>query len=554
MHSYARNVAPMKRSFVPWKGQNLDDVWDNVVGTLSVIGLVLAAPACLVGPGFGKPKVSLNANWSESRDPRLATAAAADIAWWKTFADPTLDELIELAYHQNLSLQIAGLRILEARAQLGIAVGQQYPSNPGPIARAAVVKPSEHAANSANIDHYYGEYQVGFDAIWELDFWGKYRRGVRSANASYLATVADYDDALVSLSAEVARTYVLVRTFEVLIDLATQNARVQEEGLQIAESRFRNGATSELDVAQATNLLESTRATIPTLQIGLQQARNGLSTLLGRPTGYVQVLLADPRGIPAPPARVAVSVPAEMLRRRPDIRGAELRAVAQCERIGVAKADLYPKFVLFGSIATQTISVGGGSSAINSSFTNLFGPGSWAYNLGGSLFWPILNYPRILNNVRVEDSRFQQSLVEYVNTVLRAAQEAEDGMTGFLREQDAAAFAQHAVTAAETSVQLALVQYREGAVDYQRVLDTQRALLDSQNRLAGTRSSAVTNLIALYKALGGGWELRQGDPVVTEGTRREMQERTNWGGYFSNPLGPGPHMTDGTNRSQPSRK
>lgn len=543
----------MNTTLVPWKGQNADDVWGNFTGTLSVIGLVLATPACMAGPDFVKPKVSLNASWSESRDPRLAAGAVVDIPWWRTFDDPTLDELIELAYHQNLSLQIAGLRILEARAQLGLAVGEQYPENPGPIARASAVGLSKHAANSAILDRYYGEYQVGFDALWEADVWGKARRGVRAADASYLASVADYDGAIVSLSAEVARTYVLIRTFEVLIDQARQNADLQEQGQHIAESRFRNGATSELDVAQATNLLETTRTTIPTLQIGLRQAENALSTLLGRPTGYVQSLLTEPRGIPMPPARVGISVPAEMLRRRPDIRGAELRAIAQCNRIGIAKADLYPRFVLFGSIGTQTSSSGGQPSG-SSSFTDLFGPGSWAYNLGGSLFWPILNYPRIVNNVRVEDARFQQSLVDYVNTVLRAAQEVEDGMTGFLRAQDAAVFAQNAVTAAELSVNLALVQYREGAVDYQRVIDTQRTLLDSQDRLTDTRSSAVTNLIALYKALGGGWQVRQDDPVVPEGTQHEMQERTNWGGYFSKPLGPGPHTTDPPSGSPSSRK
>jgi NodT family efflux transporter outer membrane factor (OMF) lipoprotein len=546
----------MKTSRVPRTGQDPDDAWDHLVRvrTLLVIGLVLPAPACLVGPDFVKPKAPLNASWSEGRDPRLATTAAADVAWWKAFADPTLDELIELAYHQSLSLQVAGLRILEARALLGIAVGQQYPTNPGPIARSDVVKPSEHAANSANINHHYGEYQVGFDAIWELDFWGKLRRGVRAASASYLATVADYDDALVTLSAEVARTYVVIRTFEVLVDLAHQNVQVQEEGQQIAESRFRNGATSELDVVQATNLLESTRATIPVLEIGQRQAQNALSTLLGRPTGYVRSLLAAPRGIPAPPARVAVSVPAEMLRRRPDIRAAELRAVAQCERIGIAKAELYPSFVLFGSISTQTTS-GVGRSILNapSSFTSLFGPGSLAYNAGGSLFWPILAYRQLLNNVRAEDARFQQSLVAYVNTVLQAAQEVEDGMIGFLRQQDAAKFEQNAVTAAESSVRLALVQYREGAVDFQRVLDSQRALLDSQNRLATTRSSAVTDLIALYKALGGGWELRQGDPVVPEPTRREMQDRTSWDGYLSKPPGPESHTTGDTSGSPPGQ-
>lgn len=540
----------MKRSRVP------DHDTDHArVSALLVIGLVLPVPACLVGPDFVRPTVALNTSWSERRDPRLAVDTAIDVAWWKAFADPTLDELIELAYHQSLPLQIAGLRILEARAQLGIAVGQQYPTNPGPIARAAVVKPSEHSFGGF-INHHYGDYQIGFDAIWELDFWGKFRRGVRAANAAYLATVADYDDALVSLSAEVARTYVAIRTFEVLIDLAHQNVRIQEEGQQIAEARFRNGATSELDVVQATNLLESTRATIPVLEIGQRQAQNALSTLLGRPTGYVQSLLGTPRGIPTPPARVAVGVPAEMLRRRPDIRGAELRAAAQCERIGIAKAQLYPSFVLIGSIATQTTS-GLGTSPLrtaSSSFTNLFGPGSLAYNAGGSVFWPILSYRQLLNGVRVEDARFQQSLVEYVNTVLQAAREVEDGMIGFLRQHDAAVFEQNAVTAAESSVKLALVQYREGAVDYQRVLDTQRELLDSQNRLAGTRSEVVTDLIALYKALGGGWELRQGDPVVTPATQREMQDRTHWNGTFAKPPGPDARATEAPGASSPGRR
>ena len=469
----------------------------------------------MVGPDYVRPKVRINTGWSEQNDPRLAAAAAIDVAWWHAFADPALDQLVDLAFHQNLSLQVAGLRILEARAQLGVAIGEFYPSNPGSIGSATLV---------GQDGHHHGEYQVGFDAVWELDFWGKYRRGIRAARATYLATVADYDNALVSLSAEVARTYVTIRTFEVLIDQAKQNEQIEEEGLQIAESRFRNGATSELDVAQATNLLETTRASIPAFELGLQQARNALSTLLGQPTGYVQAMLGQPTGIPVPPPKAAISVPAEMLRRRPDIRAAELRAIAQCDQIGVAKAELFPSFVLSGAISTQHASNMGG---------HLFGPGSLLYNLGGNLFWPILQYPRILNNVRVEDARYQQLLVEYVNTVLVAAQEVEDGMVGYVRSEDSAVFAQNAVTAADTAVKLALVQYREGAVDYQRVLDTQRALLDSQNRLATTRSLAVTNLIALYKALGGGWEVRDGEPVVPDSIRREMENRTNWDHYFS---------------------
>jgi NodT family efflux transporter outer membrane factor (OMF) lipoprotein len=384
------------------------------------------------------------------------------------------------------------------------------------------------------VDIYFGEYRVGFDANWEIDFWGKYRRGVKAAQASYVATIADYQEALVSLAAEVARIYIAIRTFQVLIALARENVAVQEDGLRIAESRYRNGATSALDVAQATNLLETTRASIPGLQIGLQQAENALCTLLTQATGCDRALLTGAEVIPTAPAQVAVSVPAELLRRRPDIRSAELNAIAQCDRIGVAKAELYPSFSLFGDVRTRTVSTTGAPAGVQP-IIGLFNPGNLIYSFGASIFWPILSYSKIFDNVRVQDARFQQSLFNYVNTVFKAAQEVEDGITGFLREQEAVGFAQKAVAAAEDAVQLSLVQYREGAVDYQRVLDSQRAMLESQDSFAHIRSTVVTNLVALYKALGGGWELRQGQPVVTEGTRVQMQKRTNWGKYFSKP-------------------
>jgi NodT family efflux transporter outer membrane factor (OMF) lipoprotein len=497
----------------------------------TLAALLVLLGGCAVGPDYKRPNVPLNASFRESTDPRLAAQAAVDRAWWTAFHDPTLDQLIELAYHQNLPLQSAGIRILEARAQVGFATGFYWPENPGPIATAQGVGLSDHAANSAGVDHFFGDYKVGFDAIWEIDLWGKYRRGVKGAKASYLATVADYDDALLALAAETARTYFTIRTAQVLLELARENVAVQEDGLHIAESRFRNGATSELDVAQATNLLETTRASIPELMLELARAENALCTLLGRPTGCAQPLLAGPYALPAAPPQVAVSVPAELLRRRPDIRGAELRAVAQCDRIGVAKAELFPKLTLFGSIGTQTSSGGSGASA-NSSFLNLFGAGSLFYTLGVSLFWPILSYPKILNNVRIQDARFQEALFEYQQTVLRAAQEVDDNIAAFLRQQESAVFAANAAAAAQTAVKLALIQYREGAVDYQRVLDTQRTLLAAQNSLARTRASVATNLVALYKALGGGWELRLGQPVMTNGTRVEMRQRTNWGSYL----------------------
>jgi NodT family efflux transporter outer membrane factor (OMF) lipoprotein len=493
---------------------------------------LLAATGCNVGPDYVRPDVPLNASWSGSGDNRLATQTPVDEAWWKSFKDPNLDRLVELAYQQNLPLQISGLRILEARAVLGIARGEQYPTNVNPIAGGGGGGIHNDALNFT-----YGQYQVGFDAQWEVDFWGKFRRGVKAAKAIYFASVADYDDALVALVAEVARTYLLIRTYEVLIELTQQNVTVQEESQRIAESRFRNGATSELDVTQATSQLETTRQSIPELQIVLQQAKNALCTLLGRTTGCEQSLLSGPVAIPGVPAQVGIGVPAQMLRRRPDIRSAELNAIAQCDRIGIAKADLYPKFVLLGSVGTQQVANDGAPAGLGA-LVGIFGAGTLIYQVAASLFWPILNYPKILNNVRVQDARFQQTLIQYQYTVLRAAQEVEDGISGFLREQEAVVFAQNAATASASSVKLAMVQYREGAVDFQRVLDAQRSLLQSQNTLARSRSAVATNLVALYKALGGGWTWRQGKPFVHDDTRSQMQKRTNWGSYFSKPLAP----------------
>jgi NodT family efflux transporter outer membrane factor (OMF) lipoprotein len=499
------------------------------LGAVALAGLLWALGGCtMVGPNFKKPEIKATENWREKDDPRIATQAPADSLWWKAFNDATLDQLVELAYGQNLPLQVAGLRIVEARAQLGIATGKRYPQVQVARANVTGVGLSKNAANMANIDRNYMDYQLGFDAFWELDFWGKYRRGVEADVANLYASVADYDYALVSLTAEVARTYAVIRTFEVLIEQARENARIQEEGLRIAESRFRYGATSELDVTQATTLLESTRATIPQLQISLQQAQNALSTLLGQPTGTVDTLLAGPKDIPTAPVGVAVGVPAEMLRRRPDIRSAELYAAAQCARIGIAKADLYPSFSLYGAIGFQTSSGTGVPS--NGLFSGLF------YALSPlRIFWPLFNYGRIENNVRVQDARFQQLLVGYRNTLIKAEQEAEDALTGFLKAQEALVFMQGSVNSAQRSVEIALIQYREGAVDYQRVLDAQRSLLQEQNNLVQTRSSIVTSLIALYKALGGGWEVRQGQPVVPESMQTEMKDRTNWGDVLAPP-------------------
>lgn len=500
----------------------------SVYLTIVHLIMLLMISGCTVGPDFVTPQTELNKNWNEKNNPHVKTKDAVNKQWWCTFNDPILNKLIQQAYQQNLTLQIAGLRIMEARAQLGIAIGQQYPQTQEAFGSAMALGLSKNAPNSALIDANLWNYELGFDAAWELDFWGKYRRNVESAKASLLATTADYDDALVSLTAEVARTYAVIRTFEATIKLTLDNIKLQENGLRITKSRFRNGVVTKLDVTQACTFLESTRATIPKLQAGLKQAQNAMSTLLGQPTGTVQCLLNGPKGIPRASTDVSVGVPAELLRRRPDIRSAELAAAAQCPRIGIAKTDLYPSFSLLGQIGYQTSS-GGGFQSNYARFSNLFDKDSLFFSYGPSFQWPILNYGRIENNVRVQDARFQQLLVNYKNTVLKAAQEVEDALTGFLNAQEATIYEQNSVCAAKQSVKIAMIQYREGVVDYQRVLDTQRAQLQEELRLADTQSSVATNLIALYKALGGGWELRQCQPFIAAGTQCQMKTRTNWG-------------------------
>jgi NodT family efflux transporter outer membrane factor (OMF) lipoprotein len=486
----------------------------------------LSLGGCMVGPDFKRPNAEVASGWNKN-DPRFANEQTqAD--WWKSFNDPILDALIDRAYHQNLSLQIAGLRVVEARAQLGIAKGMLWPQVQELYASGAVTNLTEQQATALKLDRPFIGYQVGFDAVWELDFWGKFRRGIQADSAALLGSIGDYYFALVSLTAEVARTYAMIRTYEELIDQANDNVKLQEDAVRIAESRLRNGATSELDVTQSTTLLESTRATVPKLQAGLEQARNAMATLLGQSSGSVDAMLGKPGKIPATPTKVAVSVPAEMLRRRPDVRAAELYAAAQCSRIGVAKADLYPSFSIFGSIGFAGVASGGTA-------TNPFSAAGLVYSFGPQINWPFFQYGRITNNVRVQDARFEELLVGYRNTVLKAAQEVEDAMSGYVNGLDSAVAQERAVKSAKRSVEISVLSYQEGAVDYQRVLDAERSLLQEENTLTETRSAIVTSLIALYKALGGGWEFSLGKPFVPASMQREMKDRTSWGDMLSDP-------------------
>jgi len=493
--------------------------------------VLLVNAGCTVGPDYAKPEAAVESKWINQSDARVSQREAKLGGWWKVFKDPDLDRLVEEARRQNLTLQLAGVRILEARAQLGIATGSEYPQLQQLNGDLGFQQISQHAPNTTRIiDRNFGSVGIGFDAGWELDLWGKFRRGVESSLANLDASVASYDDALVSLTAEVVRTYVLLRTNEARIQVARDNVKIQQRTLDIADALFSGGLITELDYLQAKSLLNSTLATIPPLQASVRQAKNALGVLLGKTPGSIDSYVAETRPIPAAPAEIAVGVPADLLRRRPDIRLAERQLATQSALIGVAKADLYPHFSLLGSInlrasdAALTFASGGASE-----LSDLFNAKSFQYFIGPSLSWDIFNYGRITNQVRVEDARFQQLIADYRSTVLNAAKEAEDATISFLKAQEQRNELQQTYEAAKRSTELSLYQYQEGLVDYQRVLDSQRSLVSSQETLASISGDIATNLIALYKALGGGWETRTEKDFVNKPIQQQMHERTNWG-------------------------
>ena len=494
--------------------------------------LVLALAGCAtVGPDFVQLKAPALDHWQDADGTVVTREPAKQTQWWEAFADPVLDRLIELAYQGNVDLKVAGLRVLEARAQLGIAVGTPYPQVQQAVGGATYTKGSENAANTGGGgDLRFWEYNVGVNIGWELDFWGKFRRGIESADANLLASIASYDNALVLLVAQVGDTYVAIRNAEAQLKVARDNLAIQQRAVQITEARFRGGDVGELDVLQARTQLLGTQATIPPLESGLQQAKNALSTLLGRPPGDLAETLDPKLGvIPAAPTSITAGAPTDLLRRRPDIRQAELVAATQSAAVGVAEADLYPSFGLSGFLGVVAADGTNTTRSGNSGFGQLFNANSLTF-LGGPYFsWNILNYGRIRNNVRVQDARLQQLLENYQSTVLKAVKEVEDGMVAFLRSREQEQILADTEAAAQRSLTIANVGYREGFSDFQRVLDAQSALLRAQQSYVTARSTTVSSAIGIYRALGGGWEIRSDRGFVDEAIKSTMQQRVDWG-------------------------
>ncbi len=344
------------------------------------------------------------------------------------------------------------------------------------------------------------------------------RRGVQAATANLMLQIANYDDVRVTLVGDVATAYVAIRELQAELALARANVKTQNESLKITQLRFKDGVTTELDVEEATALLNNTKAEIPALEADLAKAENALAVLLGMPAGDVHAAVRRWGAIPNPPARIGVGIPADLLARRPDIRAAEMRAAAQSAQIGVAKADLYPQFGFTGQIGFKASDFG--DLFTSKSLTGLINPG---------ITWNILNYGRIINNVRVQDARYQETIISYQQTVLKAYRETEDALTAFLKAKQQVLYLSRASAAASKAAKIALDQYRQGTADYSRVLNTETVVLHTQQRLTQVRADVVTNLIAVYKALGGGWQPANSGPFLSKANRDEMAARTKWG-------------------------
>lgn len=473
---------------------------DKGRGVLCLPGLLLMAVTVLilsacatVGPGYVSPDPKAPAAWNTKLKDGLK-AQAIDYEtlaqWWNTLKDPVLTDLVVQSVKGNLDLKLARAKVRESRARRGLSRADQYPSLD--VSGSATNRRS--SANSGT-GRETDLYKAGFDAGWEIDIFGGVRRSVEAADADLAASEESLRDVLVSLTAETVRNYVEARMYQTRLAVAEANLKAQEKTYELIVSRFEAGLSDELAVQQARYNLEDTRSWIPPLRTGLEGAKNRLAVLTGRSPGALHALL-DPRApIPVTPPTVAVGVPAETVRQRPDIRKSERELAAQTARIGIATADLYPKFRLAGSIGLESL-----ESA------NFFESASRFWGIGPSVSWKIFHAGAIRKNIEVQSALQEQYVIAYEAAVLGALEEVENALTAYAEEQLRRERLLSAVGAARRAEELSQDQYQAGLVDFSNVLDAQRSLLSLEDQLAQSDGSITNNLVSLYKALGGGWQ------------------------------------------------
>ncbi len=462
--------------------------------------IVLVTSGCMVGPDYHSPQPDAPSGWAGVTEapaqPSKATAQPAELTqWWKQFGDPMLTQLVEEALKKNLDLQLAVASLRQARAARGIAVGGLWPAI---TASAEYLRESTSgttlpakatAAQSQNL------YQAGFDAAWEIDLFGGVRRNVESAGASVQASIEGISNVQVTVAAEVALNYVQLRGYQQEIVIAQNNVKAQQDTAQITRQKAGAGFSSALDVANADANVAATEAQIPVFETAAQQSIYALSILLARPPADLLKQLTPTGGIPGVPAQIPAGLPSDLLRRRPDIRQAEAQLHAATAQIGVATADLFPKFSLTGTVSWQSNLLNAWWTVANR--TTSFGP---------AVTWPILQGGAIVSNIRVQEALRDQAFITYRKTVLTAFQDVENALIAFAKEQEHYKSLKDSVAANSKAVELSLKLYTEGLLDFLNVLVAQRSLYAVEDALVQSNRSISTDLIALYKALGGGWE------------------------------------------------
>lgn len=468
-----------------------------------------------VGPNYCPPAADTAEHWIDESDVRLRTDSDVPSHWWTVFGDKTLDGLIECAASQNLSLREAAFRVLAFRMQVSIAKGGLLPQQQNAVGAYSRVAsrgielvtppftiPQDPPDDDINVpslridflNQFTEQWSFGFNLGWELDFWGRLRRAIAATEAGLDASVDNYHDVLVTLLGDVAGTYVQIRTLQQRIQLLRSNVELQRSILSIARRRFEAGARNELDVAQAGSTLDQTESAIPQLQAELRDVCNRMCVLLGvSPLDLEKRLGEGP--IPTAPQEIIVGIPADLLRRRPDVRRAERLVASQAERIGIAQSDLYPAIGINGTLGWQAREL-----------SDLFTSRRFGGSFGPAFQWDILHYGRIRNNVRLQEARFQELAASYQNTVLRAGAEVESAMVRFLRAHDVARLMDHSVANAQRAADIVAKQYQEGDVDFNRIALIQQNLVDQQDRQARAHGVIAAGLIEVYRAVGGGWE------------------------------------------------
>lgn len=492
---------------------------------LTAIACLLLSSCMMVGPNYKEPKTNVAEHWLK-KNATVKETPLQDAQWWAMFNDKNLMSLINEGYRNNLTVQIAGVHVLQARAQLAQSVGSLYPQQQALTGNYNYYRIGGGYLQSV-LPSNFNAALLGVSANWEIDFWGKYRRAIQANDATFLASLAAYDNALVTLTGDLASVYIKLRTDEALINITKQNIQLQKTSLTLTQSRFRAGQVSMLDVEQANTELAETQSKLPTLESDLQHQKDALGVLLGILPNQVDALLQKQYGIPKAPRAVTVGIPKEALNRRPDIHEARLQAVAQSAAIGATKANLYPALSLAGTFDF-------GSNNINgSSLGDMFNWSNRSITAGPGISWPLLNYGQITNAVRAQDAVFQQALLNYTNLILKAQQEVQDSITQFVETKKTEQLLAKAVHSAIIATKLTLIRYKEGEADYTSVLQAEQQQLRVQTSLVNAQGDVPLALVALYRALGGGWQTRCGNDMVSKQMKDEMAARTNWGNLLN---------------------